>query len=109
MSLKVGTQEQATHILMTQEHDAEEIVHLALQQVGHSPDIRNGRDIRRIVLCLCNLLHSATLVGVGILQDIHTTQTFFSTKILTYDSYKIVKAFLALQVQHLRGELLKVE
>ena len=108
MSLKVGTQEQAAHIMMPQEHDAEEIVHLALQQLSHSPDIRNGRDIRRIVLCLCNLLHSATLVGVGILQDIHTAQSLF-TEVLTYNGHKIVETFLALQVQHLRGELLKIE
>ena len=39
VSLKVGTQEQAAHIMMTQEHDTEEIVNLALQQVGHLPDI----------------------------------------------------------------------
>ena len=73
---------------MTQEHDAVEIVNLTLQQVGHLPDVRNSREIGQHLtiglasavarhaiatnLSLGNLLHRATLVGLGILKDIDT-------------------------------------
>ena len=39
ITLEITTQEQTTHILMTQEHDAIEIEDLALQQIGYFPDV----------------------------------------------------------------------
>ena len=39
IALEIATQEEATHIGMTQEYDAVEIIDLTLQQVGHTPDI----------------------------------------------------------------------
>jgi hypothetical protein len=39
ITLEVIAQEQATHIGMTYENDSEEVVNLALQQIGHLPDI----------------------------------------------------------------------
>ena len=39
IALEIATQEQTTHILMTQEHDAIEIEDLALQQIGYFPDV----------------------------------------------------------------------
>jgi hypothetical protein len=39
ITLEVIAQEQAAHIGMTYENDSEEVVNLALQQIGHLPDI----------------------------------------------------------------------
>ena len=39
ITLEVRTQEEATHVRMTYEYDSEEVVNLALQQIGHLPDI----------------------------------------------------------------------
>ena len=43
--LEIAAQEETTHIGMTQEHDTVEVVNLALQQIGYTPDIRNGGKI----------------------------------------------------------------
>ena len=45
IALEVTTQEQTTHILMTEEHNAVEVVDLTLQQISYTPDLRNGGDI----------------------------------------------------------------
>ena len=45
-SLEVTTQEQASHVGMTEEHDAIEIIYLTLQQIGYAPDMRYGRNKR---------------------------------------------------------------
>ena len=39
IALEIAAQEQAAHIRMPQEHDAVEIIDLALQKVGHAPDV----------------------------------------------------------------------
>jgi hypothetical protein len=117
ITIKVATQEQATHIRMTQEYDAIEIINLALQQISYTPDIGNGWEIcqhltfqiaatvaRHAIaanLLLGNLLYGATLVGRRILKNIDTAKAFFLTKVLANDRNKIVKALLVLQVLHL--------
>ena len=109
IALEIATEEEATHIGMTEEHDAVEVVNFTLQQVGNLPNVRNGRQIRSLLLCLGNLLHAATLVGLGILQDVDTSESLFWTEVLTDDGYKIIEALLVLQVLHLLCELFKIE
>jgi hypothetical protein len=101
IALEVVTQEQATHIGMTYENYSEEVVNLALKQISHLPKVRNSWQIICVSICLGNHLNTATLVGVAVLKNIYATESLFSSEILTYDSYKIVETFLALQVQHL--------
>ena len=125
VTLEVVTQEESTHIGMPQEHDTVEVEYLALQQVGHLPDVRYCWDVGHRLSLECahaialhavatNLslgqhLYAATLMGLGVLQNVDTSQTLFCSEVLAYDGNKIVKALLVLQVQHLRGELVKIE
>jgi hypothetical protein len=109
IALEVIAQEQATHVGMTYEYDSEEVVNLALQQIGHLPDIRHSRDIRCILLSLSQLLHAATLVSFSIFKDIDTAESLFSSEVLAYDGDKIVKALLVLQVLHLLCKLVKIK
>ena len=110
---------------MAQEHDAKEVVDLALQQISNFPNVRYSWDVSNHLtlhsanaitlhavatdLCLSNLLHRATFVSLRILKDVDTSESLFWTEVLADNSDKIVKALLVLQVLHLRGELVKIE
>ena len=124
IALEIAAQEEAAHVGMAQEDDAVEVIDLALQQVSHAPDVRNGRQIGNQLtvslssavrgdaiathLCLGQHLHAATLMGIGILKNVDTAETFF-TEVLANNGDKIVKALLVLQVLHLLCELVKIE
>ena len=124
IALEVAAEEEAAHVGMAQEDDAEEVVDLALQQVSHAPDVRDGGDVIHLLsvllasavrgdavaadLALCQHLNAATLVSLSVFQNIDTTEALFA-EIFTNDGNEVVKAFLLLQVLHFLSELVKIE
>ena len=95
---------------MTKELDAVEIEHLALQQVGHLPDVAHcGDDKILFAHLLCQHLHACALAGVGVLKDIYTSQSLLVAEVLSDDSDEVVEMLLLLEVCHLGGKLVKVK
>ena len=104
ISLEVVTKEEATHIRMTEELDTEEIKHLTLEQVSTLIEGSDTPYYIRVTLLLCYCLHRDTLMSVGVLKDIDTSETFL-TKILTNDSNEIIEMLLVMEFCHCRGKL----
>ena len=104
ISLEVVTKEEATHIRMTEELDSEEIKHLTLEQVSTLIEGSDTPDDIRVTLLLCYCLYRDTLMSVGILKDVDTSETFL-TKILTNDSNEIIEMLLVMELCHCRGKL----
>ena len=89
IALEITAEEEAAHIRMPKEHDTVEVIDLALQQIGYTPDVRNGGDIRNHLslqlagavarhavatdLLPGNHLYRATLMRLGILQNVDAT------------------------------------
>ena len=99
MSLEVGAKEKSAHVWMTQELDADEIEHLALQQVSHLPKIDDCRNHITAIHLLGDGLYRAALVGLSILKNIDTSETFL-TEVFTDDGNKVVEMLLVLQLRH---------
>ena len=67
IALEITTQEQATHIRMSQELDAEEVEHLTLQQVGTLPKTDHRGNDMAVANLTCQHLHTGALMADGIL------------------------------------------
>ena len=93
MTLEVGAQEKSAHVWMTQELDANEVEHLALQQVSHLPKIDDCRNHIAAIHLLGDGLYRAALVGLSILKNIDTSETFL-TEVFTDDGNKVVEMLL---------------
>ena len=109
---------------MTQEDDAQEIVHLTLQQVGTFPEMGDCWNIIQGLpigvagavhgiavaahLAAGNHLHRATLMALRVLQNIDTAHAFLA-EVLTHDGDQIIKMLLLLEVCHLGGKLIEIE
>ena len=109
---------------MTQEYNSQEVINFALQQVSNLPDVRNGRNVIKLLsigiasaiygiavtanLTAGNHLHRATLMAISILQNIDAAQAFFA-EVLTHDGDKIVEVLFLLEVCHFSGKLVEIE
>ena len=113
ITFEVVTQEQTAHIGMTEELDAVEVKDLTLQDIGNLPQLADSRN-NMFNSCIGsayltgNRLHGSTLVGIGILQNIDTTQTFL-TKVLTNDGNEVIEMLFLLQLLHLLCKAVKFE
>ena len=69
----VGAQEHAAHVGMADEHDAKEVIHLALLEVGHGPQVAHA--VQAGILAVGGShFHVQQLVGAGVGQVIYTAQ-----------------------------------
>ena len=110
VALEVVAQEESAHVRMVEELDAVEVKHFTLKQLCHLPEVANSRDdIIVFPYPLCNHLHACALLGVGILKNVDTSQTFLGSEIFANDGHEIVKMLLLLQVCHFLGKLVKVK
>ena len=109
MALEVVAQEQTAHVGMAEEEDSIEVENLTLQQVSHAPEVDDRGDDALAVHHLCQHLHRAALVCLGVLQDVDAAQALFSTEVLADDGHQVVETLLVFQICHLSGKLIKVE
>ena len=108
IALEIGTEEETTHVWVTQELDAHEIEDFTLQEVSHLPEMDNCRNHITAIHLLGDGLYRAALVGLSILKNIDTSETFL-TEVFTDDGNKVVEMLLVLQLRHFRGEIIKTQ
>ena len=99
IALEIGTEEETAHVWVTQELDADEIEYLTLQKVSHLPKVNNCRNHITAIHLLGDGLYRAALVGLSILENIDTSETFL-TEVFTDDGNKVVEMLLVLQLRH---------
>ena len=85
---------------MPEELYPEEIIHLALQQVGALPYIICSGYHIVFANLFCNHLHADALVCPGVLKDVNAPQSFFP-EVLTNYRDEVVEVLFLLQVCHL--------
>ena len=99
IALEIGTEEETTHVWVTQELDADEIEDFTLQEVSHLPKVNNCRNHITAIHLLGDGLYRAALAGLSILENIDTSETFL-TEVFTDDGNKVVEMLLVLQLRH---------
>ena len=94
---------------MAQELDAEEVEHLALQQVGVVPKVGHGwHHVVVAVHLVGNLLHRHALMALRVFKDVYAAEAFLA-EILADNRHQVVEMLLILQLCHLSGKVVKTE
>ena len=75
--LEISAQVKATHVLMSREDDAIEVVDLTFKHLSPFPQVAHSRDIR-IVAVVIDRLNGHALVCVSILEDIDGSEPLFA-------------------------------
>ena len=96
VALEVSTQEETTHVWMTEELDAYEVEDLTFKQVSTLPKVYYCRYYVAAVHLLCYCAYGASFVVLCILEDVDTSETFFA-EVLTDYGNKVVEMFLVLK------------
>ena len=108
IALEIGTEEKTAHVWVTQELDADEIEDFTLQKVSYLPKVNYCRNYITAIHLLGDGLYRAALVGLSILENIDTSETFL-TEVFTDDGNKVVEMLLVLQLRHFRSEIIKTQ
>ena len=105
---KIAAQVEAAHVGVSEELDAEEVEHLALEQVGRLPEVAHCGDDIVVTNALGHLLHRQALVGIGVLKNVYTPEALLA-EVFADDSNKVVKMLVIPQLGHFGGEAVLVE
>ena len=106
MALEVVAEEEALHDGVAEELDAIEVVNLAFQQVGGLPQVDDGGDDIVVAGLAGDGLHAGAVVGLGVLQDVDTSQPFLA-EVLADNGDEVVEMLLLLQLAHFIGEVVE--